>query len=537
MSVGRRLRLLLAKQNQKIKDAGESDGEKRNITLARELKTNIEAVLAEFRNSCDLIVREFSFGKDGKRGAAVLYLDGMIDAALISDHMIQPLMEDNHYSGTENESGLGMKQLTDQLLTGGDATIVRTLDEIAEGCLSGDAVLLVDGLCQAVLMSAKGWEERAISEPSTETVVKGPHEGFTENLRTNTTMIRRKIRDPALTIREIAIGDRTHTKVNLLYLDGIANPALIQEVERRLNNIDTDSILAAGYLEQYIEDTPWSLFQTIWYSERPDAIAGKLLEGRAAIALDGTPFVLSVPMLFVENFQSPEDYALRSYYATGLRLLRISAFLISMLAPAMYVSLSTFHQELIPTDLLITMAAASEGVPFPAAVEMGIMMFTFDVLKEAGVRMPRAVGQAISIVGALVMGQSAVQAGLVGAPVVIIIAMTAVSSFVTPFASDAVSILRWIFLVMAATMGSFGITLGLLMLLIYLASLKTFSTNYLAPLAPFRIAELKDSAVRAPLWFMRARPRTLKPQDLQRQNFKIPYDPTTGRGDNQGEKS
>lgn len=536
MSVGRRLRFLLAKQHQTKTDKSSPEDEKRRRVLACELKTNIDAVLAEFRNSCDLIVREFSFGKEGRTGAAVLYLDGMIDAALISDHMIQPLMEDSSFSDAGSRAGLGMRELTGRLLTGSDAAIVRTLDEVAHGCLSGDAVLLVDGLCQAVLMSAKGWEERPVSEPSTETVVKGPREGFTENLRTNITMIRRKIRDPALVIREIEIGDRTHTRVSMIYMDGIANPALVQEIERRLKNIDTDLILAAGYLEQYIEDTPWSIFQTIWYSERPDAIAGKLMEGRAAIALDGTPFVLSAPMLFLENFQSPEDYAIRSYYATGLRLLRLCAFLISMLAPATYVSLSTFHQELIPTDLLITMAAASEGVPFPAAVEVGIMMFTFDVLKEAGVRMPRPVGQAISIVGALVMGQSAVQAGLVGAPVVIVIAMTAVSSFVAPFAADAVSILRWIFLIMAATMGSFGITLGLLALLIYLASLKTFSTNYLAPFAPFDLAQLKDSIVRAPLWSMRTRPRTLKPQDLQRQNFKIPYDPAAGRGDNQGEK-
>lgn len=535
MPIGRRLRILFKKQEQRKTGEKKPGEEEPRRDLPADLESGIKALQAEFRHSCDLIVREFSFGKDGRTGAAVLYLSGMIDEALVSDHMVQPLIEDREYS-VDGVSGLGMKELTDGILTGGDAAIVRTLDEAANGLLSGRAVLLVDGLRQAVLMSAQGWEERTVTEPSTETVIKGPREGFTENLRTNTCMIRRKIRNPALVIRELQIGDRTRTRVNIIYLEGIANPELVSEVERRLKNIDTDAILAAGYLEQYIEDAPWSIFQTIWYSEKPDAIAGKLLEGRVAIAPDGTPFVLSVPMLFMENFQSAEDYAIRTYYATGLRLLRFSAFLISAFAPALYVALTTFHQELIPTDLLFTMAAAGEGVPFPAVLEVGIMMFSFEILKEAGIRMPRPVGQAISIVGALVMGQSAVQAGIVGAPVVIVVAMTAVASFVVPLALDAVSLLRWIFLALAASMGMFGLTLGALVLLIHLASLKSFSTNYLAPLAPFETADLKDAVIRAPLWSMRTRPRALKPQDLKRQNFQVPYDPVKGRGDNQGKK-
>ena len=207
---------------------------------------------------------------------------------------------------------------------------------------------------------------------------------------------------------------------------------------------------------------------------------------------------------------------------------RLAANPQTIAAPALYVALSTFHQELVPTTLLSTMAAASEGVPFPAAAEAAVMLFAFEILREAGVRMPRPVGQAISIVGALVMGQSAVQAGLVGAPVVIAIAITAVSSFVIPLAADATALLRWLLLIMAAAMGNFGITIGVFIILIHLASLKSFSANYLAPLAPFQSADLKDSLVRIPLWMMRTRPRSLKPQDLQRQEFEIPYDATKG---------
>ena len=367
-------------------------------------------------------------------------------------------------------------------------------------------------------------------------MVRGPREGFTENLRTNTAMLRRKIRNSSLKIHSLEIGRRTRTRVDILYLEGITNPTLVEEIKRRLEKIDTDELLTAGYLEQYIEDAPFSAFQTIWSSEKPDAIAGKLLEGRAAIAVDGTPFVMSVPMLFVENFQTSEDYTIRSYYATVLRILRMAAFFISMFAPALYVALTTYHQELIPTALLFTMAAASEGVPFPAAVEAGIMMFTFEVLKEAGIRMPRPIGQAVSIVGALVMGQSAVQAGLVGAPVVIVIAITAVSGFVIPFASDATSLLRWVMLLLAATMGIFGITLGAIATLIHLTALKSFGANYLAPFAPFQAADQKDAAVRAPLWLMRTRPQALNPQDLKRQGYTSPFDSAAQDGDDEEEK-
>lgn len=523
-------------QNKKAKKENADEAEKPQ-SLSQELKKNLDAVTAEFGESCDLVVREFSFGKDGKIKAALIFLDGMANLPLINNNIIKPLMYDSRFFRTEETTGISsIGELRDRLLSVGDVKVASTLYEVMGACLSGDAVLLVDGFCNALDVSAKGWEKRAISEPNTETVVRGPREGFTENLRTNTAMLRRKIRDPALKIRTLEIGRRTRTQVNILYMEGIANPALIQEIERRLKDISTDAILAAGYLEQYIEDAPYSVFQTIWYSERPDAIAGKLMEGRAAIIVDGTPFVLSVPMLFMENFQTAEDYIVRSYYASVIRFLRLSAFLISLFAPALYVAFSTYHQELIPTSLLFTMAASSEGVPFPAAVETAIMMFTFEILKEAGIRMPRPVGQAISIVGALVMGQSAVQAGLVGAPVVIVIAITAVSSFVSPYASDAISLLRWVLMILAASMGSFGITLGTLAILIHLTSLKSFNADYFAPFAPFRPADLKDTAVRAPLWSMRTRPRSLRPQDLKRQNFDIPFDPAAGNGGNQGEK-
>ena len=512
-------------------------GEENQRKLSQGLKTNLDAIKNVFGESCDLVVREFSFGKDECIEASLIFIDGLTNLQMINDNIIMPLMYDSRFFRSNSTVSISsIEELGETLVSVGDLKTIQTLDEVTDACLSGDAVLMIEGFGKALDISVKGWDKRAISEPDTETVVRGPREGFIENLRSNTAMVRRKVKSPALRVVPMKIGDRTNTQVNILYIDGIADPALIQEIKRRLGNIDTDAILSAGNIEQYIEDAPSSVFQTIRYSEKPDTIAGKLLEGRAAIIIDGTPFVLSLPMLFIENFQASEDYAVRTSYATSMRILRFIAFFISLFGPALYVALATYHQELLPSALLITMAASSDSLPFPAALETGVMMISFEILKEAGVRMPRPIGQAISIVGALVMGQAAVEAGLIGAPIVIVIAITAVASFAIPFASEAVSLLKWILLVLAATMGSFGITIGALAIVVHLSSLKSFGADYLAPFAPYQTSDLKDTVVRAPLWAMRTRPRSLKPQDSKRQNFNIPYDPVAGNGSNQGDK-
>ena len=511
--------------------APEDSQDESSEKLSKSLNENLDALVKVFGENCDFVVREFSFGKDGQFNGAIMFFDGLTNLTMINDSVIKPLMYDSRFARTDDIGSVeSLEELRDKLVSVGDLKTIESISGAIDACLSGNAVLFVDGFQKALDISAKGWDKRAISEPDTETVVRGPREGFIENLRTNTAMIRRKVRSPQLKIRSIKIGDRTNTQVNIIYLDGIVDPALIAEIERRLKNIDTDAILSAGNIEQFIEDSPTSVFQTIRYSEKPDTIAGKMLEGRAAIVIDGTPFVLSLPMLFVENFQSSEDYAVRTSYATSMRILRFIAFFISLFGPALYVALATYHQELIPTSLLITMAASSEGLPFPAALETFVMLLAFEILKESGVRMPRPIGQAISIVGALVMGEAAVQAGLVGAPVVIVIAITAVASFAIPFASDAVSLLKWFLLILAATMGSFGITLGALAIVIHLASLRSFGVEYLAPFAPFQTSDLKDTITRAPLWAMKTRPRALKPTDLKRQNFKIPFEPAEPYG-------
>jgi len=493
-----------------------------NINYTETLSENINNIKSALGNSNDLVIREFSFGHKQCINAAIIFIDGLTNTTIINQNIIEPLMY-----GTKIEDlkfPLENSKITDlkkAMLSVSDVQNANTLEEIIEGFLSGDAVLMLDGTKEALVISCKGWEKRSISEPTTEAVIRGPREAFTESLRTNTAMLRRKIKSPELTMEMFNLGKKTNTNISIAYIRGLANQDLIEEVRLRLNNINTDAILESGYIEQFIEDAPYSIFSTIWYTEKPDVVAANLLEGRVAIFVDGTPFVLTAPMFFIECFQTSEDYYFRPYFMSMLRIVRFIAYMITILAPAVYVTITTFHQELIPTKLLFTMSAAREGVPFPAAFEAGLMILVFEILREAGVRLPRPVGQAISIVGALVMGESAVSAGLIGEPMVIVIAITAVSIFVVPNQADAAALLRLIYLVLSAVMGGVGITVGLLATLVHLASLKSFGYYYLSPIVPFQLRDTKDSVIRAPLWAMHTRPSGLARNDKTRQTSNI----------------
>ncbi|HBG16703.1 MAG TPA: spore germination protein, partial [Firmicutes bacterium] len=317
-----------------------------------------------------------------------------------------------------------------------------------------------------------------ITEPDTEQTIKGPREGFTENIRTNTAMLRRKIADPGLKFEQMKIGERTGTTVSIAYVKGIVNEKLVEEVRRRLKRINTDMVLDANYLSEFISDAPFSPFPTVAFTERPDVTAAKLLEGRVAIFVDGTPVVNTAPTLFIESFQNPDDYNFHFLFATMIRWIRYLAFFLGILLPAFFVALTTYHQELIPTPLLISMAAAMEGVPFPIVIEVVAMGAVFEILREAGVRLARPIGQTISIVGALVIGQATVAAGLVAAPTVIVIALTAIASFVVPTQQEIGIILRLGLTFLAGILGAYGILVGLLLTLIHLTSLRSFGVPY-----------------------------------------------------------
>ncbi|OJU16826.1 MAG: spore germination protein, partial [Clostridiales bacterium 43-6] len=430
--------------------------------LSGDIEENTNLIQELFGSSIDVIFREFTFGFANKFRAVIVYIEGLTDRASINSDIMKPLMYDSNLQDPSLYTTDCYAKIKTAMLSVANVEELTSVRKLADHCLCGYAALLIDGFNQAFMINCQGWEKRAIETPPTESVIRGPREGFTENFITNISLLRRKIKDPALTVEAMKIGEKTGTTVALVYIKGLTNVELIKDLRKRLKKIKTDSILESGYIEQFIEDSPFSLFSTIANTEKPDIAAAKILEGRAAIIVDGTPFVLTAPMLFIESFQSAEDYYVRPVFATLLRIIRIISFFISVLSPAIYVALSSFHQELIPTALLFTVAASREGVPFPSFIEAAIMVLTFEILREAGVRLPRAIGQAVSIVGALVIGQAAVSAGLVGAPMIIVVAITAVAGFVVPNQNDSGAVLRIILLILSAIIGLFGIMIGLL---------------------------------------------------------------------------
>ncbi len=496
--------------------------------ISSNLQSNLQKINNALHSSADLMIRQFTINIKNSPKAALVFIDGLTDKKQIEWSILQPLMAQSLEELTLSVQQDLLKHIKTQLITTGDAKEMDALSEVIESILKGDTALFVDGVSSAIIMSTPGWEKRGIKEPDSEVNIRGPRDGFVETLRTNTALLRRKISHPDLTLISMTIGQKTKTNVCIAYLKGIAPDALITEIERRLRRIQTDIIVGSGGIEQFIEDNPLSPFSTLGYTERPDVLGAKLSEGRAAVFTDGTPVVLTMPFLFVENFQYPDDYNVHFIYSTLIRWVRYTAFAISFLSPAAYVALTSFHQELLPTPLLITMVATTETTPFPRVVEVIGMGLIFEIIREGGIRLPRPIGQAISIVGALVIGQAVVQAGLVAAPTVIVIAITAVTTFLFPTLVDETTILRILLVVFTGFLGAFGLITGLLVILIHLTAIRSFGVPYLAPLSPVELRGLgQDVLIRAPWWMMWKRPQMLATADAkERQKFRLmPHPP------------
>jgi len=486
------------------------------VTLAE----NISFLKSELGNSKDLVVREILIGQEPQREAAIIYFEGLANKQLINDFMSALMLHARDAQiiseGTTHSDLIPFLQKT--VIPVGDVHNIQDFKRLFPAILSGDTAFLIDGYTHGFLIGTKGWEDRGVQESSVQTVVRGPRDAFSETLITNTALIRRRIKDPRLWLDMKEIGKVTKTNVAIMYIKQIVDEQVVEEVHRRLNQIDIDGILESGNIEELIRDQRFCLFPTIFNTERPDTVAANLLEGRVAVLVDGTPVALLMPAVFTQFMQSAEDY----YEVTDMGLLRILRYIslfIALLAPASFIAVTTFHQEMFPTTLMVSIAAQREGIPFPAAVEAFIMEITFEILREAGIRMPRAIGSAISIVGALVLGEAAVQAGLISPAMVIVVSITAITSFVFPvFAmSIPIRLLRFSLMALAAGFGLYGIFVGMIAILLYLCSLRSFGVPYMSPVAPIILREQKDTLIRAPIWAMRTRPRLANQTNLVRQ--------------------
>lgn len=510
---------------------GNRTQERRKDPLAAELENNLAKITGELGGSTDLVMREIHLGANGQIKAVLLFTEGLADAVAIS-RLLEAIMvqgRDTPLFGELEANEDVLKLLETRVINQGGIQHADNFDTLFDSVVSGDTVLLLDGVNKGLVICTKGWDDRGVQENSVQMTVRGPHEAFTENIRTNTALIRRRIRDRGLWLQTFSIGRVTKTDVAIMYIQGIVDEKVVEEVRSRLSQIDTDSILESGNIEEWIQDKTFTPFPTIYNTERPDTIAANLLEGRVAILVDGTPVVLVVPVMFIQFLQSPEDYYQRSDFGL-IRMLRLMSFYISLLAPSLYIAITTFHQEMLPTTLIISIAAQREGVPFPAAVEAFMMEGIFEVLREAGVRMPRAIGSAISIVGALVLGEAAVQAGLVSPAMVIVVSITAITSFVFPAFSISIPVrtLRFVLMALAASFGLYGIFVGQIAILLHLCSLRSFGVPYMAPFAPINLIDNKDAILRLPVWMLRTRPWMIGKNDRVRMQSRNAAAPSPG---------
>ncbi|MFC0211974.1 spore germination protein [Paenibacillus chartarius] len=484
------------------------------VWLTSSLQDNTDYLLNEFADCSDAVFRDLTFA-DNLQGVLV-YFDGIVKTEELNNSVLQPLLL--HYRELSSEQP-DVKDMEERLITLSETSRVRTLEDLVDRVLEGNAVLLLDGFNEALVLHVAGATRRSVQEPQSEAVVRGPREGFVESIQTNVALVRLRIRSSKLKMVQYVIGEETKTTVMLAYMEGIAKPDVIDEVKRRLASIKIDGILESGYIEELIEDNPYSPFPQLRHSERPDTVASQLLEGKFAIFTEGTPFVLKGPTNLWQMIQANEDYYERYLIGTLLRILRYFLMTVALLLPSLYIATTTFHQDMLPTTLLQSIAAAREAIPFPALIEALIMEIAFEALREAGVRLPKTVGQAVSILGALVIGQAAVQAGIVSAPMVMIVSMTGIASFTIPHFNFAISVrmLRFPLMFLAGILGLFGIVAGIYLIGLHLVMLRSFGQPYLTGFAPYRKHESKDMVVRVPWWRMKLRPSTSQRSNKQRQ--------------------
>jgi spore germination protein KA len=440
----------------------------------------------------DLICRSVTTAEN--RSLQIIYLDSLVDRKTVDEFIVESVRQN---AFAEVPAASGSRYLREMSLAAPYGTL---RDEAVQAAVSGQCVLVDEGRERICFIDTYEAPGRAVEEPKSEPTIRGSQEGFTENLRFNIGLIRKRILNPALRFEQMRIGSRTGTCVAIAWMEGLAPAALVREAKRRLAAVRTDSVLESSYLEEYIQDRILSPFPTILNTARPDKTAAHLLEGRVAILTDGTPNVLIAPLTFFDLFSSSEDYFQRADIATFIRWIRFISFFVAVFAPSLFVAATTYHQELIPTELLISLSAQREGVPLPAFLEVMLMEIVFEIIREAGLRMPRAVGQALSIVGAIVLGQAAVEAGLISAAVVIVVSVTGITDFVVPVYSFGMSqrLLRFTFILLAGFMGLFGVLCGMLMLIAHLVSLKSFGVPYMTPVAPAGATDWRDVLVRAP---------------------------------------
>lgn len=501
-----------------------SSSEQLNPTLPQglissELTNNIAAIKAIFSDTPDLTVRNLVI-KQIQSQAALIYLSGITDSKTVFIHVLNPLLFEDCKDHSEADLKVSLGQIKE----------TNTWSQIESAILNGECVLFVDKRSEAFIYDTANFPKRSLEESPIESSLSGAHIGFTETGSDNVALIRKEIRNRELKIKEITVGVRGKSKLSILYLADVASPEVLKELEKRIQNVKVDSILNAGALAEYIEDNPYSPFPQLLLTERPDFAAAEILQGRIATVVDRSPNVIIGPVTFDSFFKTIDDYSSRWMVASFIRLMRYFGFMVAIFLPAFYIAIISFHFEVIPLKLLLSLGASREKIPFPPYVEAFIMELTLEMLREAGIRLPAKIGQTVGIVGGIVIGQAAVAAGIVSNIMVIVVALTAVASFIIPNyeMGSAIRIVRFPMMILASLFGFVGLTVGFMILIAHFIALESLGTPYGSPIAPLRFPDWKDVFIRFPQWSIERRPLSTKAIQMKKANSNRPKDDKQG---------
>ncbi|OGO83582.1 MAG: spore gernimation protein KA [Clostridiales bacterium GWD2_32_19] len=480
-------------------------------------KVSIEKIKEKLGKSVDFACKEFYVNSNKDLPVAIVYINGLIDSLKTSEFILQPLAESETLKSAQTPQEV--IELIEQGALYYSSQTKREKDEdVIKDVIEGSVALVFGQEGIAFTFDLKGFERRSISEPTAENVKKGGKDSFVETLRVNTATIRRRIKTPDLIIEEKVVGKQSLTQLNIIYIDGITNMDIVNSIKKRIDELDIDEVLSIGKLDEHINEKKYSVFPQIDHTERPDKFCTDIIEGRVGIIVDGLPMGVIVPAEFAKLLQAPEDYSEDPIIASLIRLLRYFLLMFTILLPGFYVAVTTFHPEMIPTELAMAIAESKEGVPLPIFFEVILMLVAFEILVEAGLRLPRTIAQAVSIVGALVVGDAAVTAKLISPGVVIIIAIAAIASYAVPNQdlSNAIRLWRFIFVILCSIIGLFGLIIGVILIIFDLAKMETLGVAYLEPFVENKSMQIGDSIIRLPFKFLKYRPNFLKTSNKKR---------------------
>ena len=477
------------------------------MKISKSLMQN-KKVLKALLPSDDVIFFDFVVGS---KDALAVYVDSITDREMLGLEVLSPL-KSSKISG-------GMKSITKKITSAN----IKQVDEIkaaADEILQGLTLILIDGKIGGITVDLKKFDVRAIAEPPTELAIRGPRNGFIESIKTNLSLVRRYLKTPSLKIEMLQVGKYTSTAVALMSIDGITDDKLTDKIRKKLQSIDIDGIPDSSYLTKMLNERKNSLFKQIGSTERPDVLIERMLEGRVGILVDGSPFALTLPYMLIEDFQTAEDYYISHYRANLVRTLRVFAIFFSVFLPGLFVAAELFHLQLIPLNFLLTIVNSIKGIPLSPSLEMFFILLIFEILNETSIRMPKYVGMALAIVGALVLGETAVNAGLVSTPALLIMAMSGISIYTVPELTETTSLLRFVVLIVAGSVGGYGIVLIEAFLVCYLCTTENYGVPYAAPYSPLILNDLQDGIYMSDATSMPLRPEALKPKNKRRQNAK-----------------